>query len=239
MASRRVNEARGAYNSLKGATKRASMDTRNYFGMINDYNDIVNKMNKATQDAYDVKMREANLGMNRAENTSYNNTRNAINDLKNTMIGSASSGANQGAANATALQALLGLGQQNNELVTEGLNNIYGIAGERAAAMSQNAANAINTANEAKNNMLTAATSRYASDNERAAAALGALGEFGAAVDTNNANISMNNATNRTNLKIAKTPQRQVITNRGTVTYNNNNRQSGTVTNRNYNYNRK
>ena len=135
MATYRTKDAQRAFNTLRSASSQADMDTRNYFNMIHDYNTILNRMNRATQDAYDVKMREANLGMNRAENTAYNNTQNAISDLKNTMIGSASSGANQGAASATALQALLGLGQQNNELVTEGLNNIYGIAGERAAAI--------------------------------------------------------------------------------------------------------
>ena len=163
-------------------------------------------------------MREANLGLNRAEDQAYANTKNSIAELRRAITGSASSGGNTGAAAATALQAMLGLGQQNTSLVTEGLQNIQGIAGERAAALRQNAVDAISQANSAKTSQATAAGEKYNADTTRSAEALAALSALAGTQATNAANERMNDATNKTNKEIAKTTQKQQITYKGGYT---------------------
>lgn len=186
----RVNDL----NSYVDESSRVRQD------FIRDENYIRTALNNATNAAYEVSRAQALQDAANAEDTNYNNTRNAIAEMRRSLIGSGSSGANVGAANASALQALLGLGQQNTETTTEGLRNINNIGRERAATLAQNAVDAINQANEATAKMYDAATSAYASDRSYAAqGAAEALGNLAAAADTNKTAIRTTNATNKTN----------------------------------------
>lgn len=207
-----ATDVAAAMSALKSAAGSSKLDTSNPFGFITDQAKILNALNAATNAAYDNQMTEANLGLNRAEDTAYSNTQNAINELRRNMTSSTMSGANQGAAGATALQAILGLGQQNNALVTEGLQNIQKIAGERAAALADNAATSIDKANSAINNQASAANQKYTADQNRSAAALEALGALAGVQHTNEANRAMNKDTNTANKQIASTTQKQSIT---------------------------
>lgn len=213
--------------TFRGSTP--TLDTSNPFNFIVDQAEILGTLNEATKAAYDLKQKEALQGLSASEDTAYNNTINAINEMRNSLASSYSSGANRGAANATALQALLGLGQQNNALVTEGLRDIQNIADERAAQMAQNAVESISQSNAAKGQQATAANEKYAADTERygydanmyaadqatKAAALAAYSDL--AASRNEASTSTVNTkfetntdrwiadnTNKTNKKIAK-----------------------------------
>lgn len=193
---------------------------------IRDENYIREALNNATNAAYDVNRAQAIQDAANAEDTNYQNTKNAIAEMRRNLIGSGSSGANVGAANATALQALLGLGQQNTQTTTEGLRNVNNVSRERASALAENAVNAINTANDATSKMYDAATSAYASDRSYAAqGAAQAIGELAAGADTaasqerqtsetNAANERMNRYTADTNLAIEKTEKKQRIRNK-------------------------
>lgn len=162
-----------------------SDDSRVRQDFIRDENYIRNALENATNRAYDLNRAQALQDAMNAEDTNYANTRNAIAEMRRSLIGSGSSGANVGAANASALQALLGLGQQNTQTTTEGLRNINNVSRERAAALAQNAVDAINTANDATAKMYDAATSSYGSDRSYAAqGAAQALGELAGAADT-------------------------------------------------------
>lgn len=187
---------------------------------IRDENYIRNALENATNRAYDVERASALQDALRAEDTNYANTKTAIAEMRRNLIGSGSAGANVGAANATALQALLGLGQQNTQLTTEGLRNIQNVNRERASALAQNAVDAINTANDATAKMYDAATSSYASDRSYAAqGAAEALGALASAADsaasqerqtteTNSTNERMNKYTSDKNLEIEKTTKK-------------------------------
>lgn len=214
--SKRMNNAnKKAYNTiqdLKAASKSAELDTSNPFGFITDDARILDTLNEATNAAYDVNMKEANLGLNRAEDSAYANTQNAVNELRKNMATSVSSGANRGAAGATALQAILGLGQQNTGLVTEGMQNVQKVAGERASALAQNAVNAIEQSNSARAQQATAANEKYTADQTRAAEAISSLGALAGTVHTDRSNRIMNDDTNKTNKKIANTTQKQKVT---------------------------
>lgn len=193
---------------------------------IRDEDYIRTALENATNRAYDVNRVQALQDALNAEDTNYANTKNAIAEMRRNLVGAGSSGANVGAANATALQALLGLGQQNTQTTTEGLRNINNISRERAAALAQNAVDAINTANDATAKMYDAATSSYASDRSYAAqGAAEALGQLASAADTaasgerqtsetNAANERMNRYTADTNLAIEKTTKKTDNTNR-------------------------
>ena len=141
-----------------------SDDSRVRQDFIRDENYIKEALDRATNAAYDVNRAQALQHAINAEDTNYANIRNAIAEMRRNLIGSASSGAYVGAANASARQALLGLGQQNTQTTTEGLRNINNISRERAATLAQNAVEAINTANDATAKMYDAATSSYGSD---------------------------------------------------------------------------
>ena len=192
---------------------------------IRDENYIRSALENATNRAYDVNRAQALQDAINAEDTNYANTRNAIAEMRRNLVGSGSSGANVGAANATALQALLGLGQQNTQTTTEGLRNINNVSRERAATLAQNAVDAINTANDATAKMYDAATSSYASDRSYAAqGAAEALGNLAAAADsaasqerqtneTNAVNERMNKYTADKNLEIEKTTKKTQNTN--------------------------
>ena len=149
---------------------------------IRDRQYIQDVLDRATNAAYDVNRAQAIQDALNAENANYANTKQAIAEMRRNLIGSASSGANVGAANATALQAILGLGQQNTQTTTEGLQNLNTVSKERAAALAKNASDAITTANDATAKMYDAATSAYASDRSYAAqGAAEALGQLGSA----------------------------------------------------------
>lgn len=212
MANKTNTYAKKALANLKQNTASATLDTSNPFGFITDQSAIQVALDKATNAAYDNNMKEATLGLNKAEDSAYSNTQNAVNELRNILAGGVSSGANRGATGAAAIQALLGLGQQNTDLVTEGLQSIQGVAGERAAALAQNAVSAIEQSNSAKGQQATAANEKYTADQTRSAEALAALGALAGTVDTNRTNERMNNATNKANKAIAKTTQKQRIT---------------------------
>lgn len=197
---------------LRGASGSAKLDTSNPFGFIVSDSKIKAALDAATNAAYDTQMKEANLGLNRAEDTAYANTQNAVNEMRRSMVGSASSGGNVGSAGAVALQALLGLGQQNTGAVTEGLQNIQKVAGERTAALKQNAVDAISQANTAKASQAGAANEKYNADQTRSAEALAALGALEGTRHTNYYNNKMNNSTNKTNKVIAGKTQKQSIT---------------------------
>ena len=170
---------------------------------IRDERYIRNALQNATNRAFDVQRAQAVQDALNAEDTNYANTKNAISELRRNLIGSGSSGANVGAANATALQALLGLGQQNTQLTTEGLRNINNIGRERAAAIAQNAADAITMANDATGKMYDAATSAYASDRSYAAqGAAQGLGELAAAAENAASQERINTATNASQERI-------------------------------------
>lgn len=192
-----------ALGIIKGKVENPVYDTSNPFKFITDYQTIVDALNKATTSSFDVKSKEANLGLNKAENTSYINTLNAVSELRKSIAGSAASGASVGAANATALQALLGLGTTNKDTVTEALQGIQQIAAERQAAMNQNAADAMNISNTAKNLQGTIANEKYNAELTVVAEALAALGALMGTSDTNATNERMNTATNNANIQIS------------------------------------
>ena len=158
--------------------------------------------------AYDLARAEQIQAMNAAEDQNYSSTKSAIQQMRQALAGSASSGANRGAANATALQALLGLGQQNASTTTAGMQGYQNTAKEAAAARAQNAVTALEAAKSGVDSMYGQATSAYNSDhlygNQGIADAAG----------TNASSERMNDATNKTNLQVAKTHTKQTIYNK-------------------------
>lgn len=183
--------------------KGAKYDTSNPFGFLTNEKTIQNRMDEATSKAYDVKKQEAMQALNSAEDTAYANNQNAIQGLKNSMASSTAAGANRGAAGANAVQALLGLGQQNNQLVTQGLQNIQNVAGEKAAAMAQNAADAIDKSNAARGQQAGAANEKYSADQGYRAQAATALGSLASSMHTDAFNKEMNDSTNAANVTAA------------------------------------
>ena len=183
-------------------------------------------MDDAVAAAYDANRASAIQDAMAAEDTNYANTRNAISEMRRNLIGSASSGANVGAANATALQALIGLGQQNAQTTTDSLRAINDVSRQRSAALAQNAVEAINTANDATSKMYEPATSSYGADHTYGVQGTAeALGNLSSAIDTaasqerqtaatNAANERMNKYTSDTNLAIEKTTKKTDNTNR-------------------------
>ena len=225
LANSALDLLRPVLNGLRVDNLDAYTDGRVRSDFIRDENYIRNALNQATNAAYDVNRAQALQDALNAEDTNYANTKNAIAEMRRNLIGSGSSGANVGAANATALQALLGLGQQNIQATTEGLRNINNVSRERAAQLSQNAVDAINTANDATKAMYDAATSAYSADRSYGAqGAAEAVAQLGAAADssasqerqtseTNAANERMNRYTADKNLQIEQTEKKQRITN--------------------------
>lgn len=205
--------AKGAVGQLASALGlKKGLDVSNPFGFITDDKRILNALNNATVAAYNQQAREALQNYNRAEDTMYRNTQDVINEMRRNMVGSASSGANIGATNATALQAILGLGRENAAATTEGLQSVQNVAGQKAAALAQNAADAITQSNSAKAQQGQIATEKYSADMNRAAYAAEALGSLAGAIDTSSSNERMNGATNRTNVRVAQTTQKSTST---------------------------
>ena len=228
LARRAVDSLNPIINGLRvnDLNSYVSDDSRVRQDFIRDEDYIRSALENATNRAYDVNRAQAIQDALNAEDTNYANTKNAIAEMRRNLVGSGSSGANVGAANATALQALLGLGQQNTQTTTEGLRNINNVSRERASALAQNAVDAINTANDATAKMYDAATSSYGSDRSYAAqGAAEALGQLSSAADTaasqerqtsetNAANERMNKYTADTNLAIERTVKKTDNTNR-------------------------
>ena len=227
LAQQALNWLNPVLNGLKVNNLNAYVDQNSSVrkDFIRDENYIRNALENATNRAFDLQRAQALQDAAAAEDTNYRNTQNAIAEMRRNLIGSASSGANVGAANASALQALLGLGQQNASVATEGLRNVNNVSRERSAQLAQNAVDAINTANDATAKMYDAATSAYASDRSYAAqGAAEAVGQLAGAIDTaasqerqttetNKTNKAMNKYTADTNLKIEKTTKKTKNTN--------------------------
>ena len=199
---------------------------RQDYSPFTNYDAILGNYNTASDAAYDLARAEQIQAMNAAEDQNYSNTKSAIQQMRQALAGSASSGANRGAANATALQALLGLGQQNASTTTAGMQGYQNTAKEAAAARAQNAVTALEAAKSGVDSMYGQATSAYNSDHLYGSQGIAdAAGTIASAIDTNasseranaatNAsNERMNNATNKTNLKVAKTHTKQTIYNK-------------------------
>lgn len=194
-----------------------------------DYDDVLGKYNAQSDASWDLSKQEQIQALNAAEYQNVANTRNAIGQMRNALAGSAASGANQGAANAAALQALLGMGQQNANTTTEGMQSYQNAAKEAAAARAANAVSALEMNKSAVDSMYDAATSAYGSDREAMGqAAYGAgqgLGTVATGINealsneritklTNKSNEKMNRDTNRTNVEVARTPTTQTVINK-------------------------
>lgn len=182
---------------------------RNDYSDFTDYGSILNKYNAQSDASWDLSRAQQIQAMNSAEAQNYANTQNSIAQMRNALAGSASSGANRGAANATALQALLGLGQQNSQTTTEAMQGYQNTSREAAAARAANAVSALDSAREGTNSMYENATSAYNSDhlygNQGIAESIGTLAS---GMHTDTTNDKMNKDTNATNLKVAKTTQK-------------------------------
>ena len=176
---------------------------------------ILARYNAASDAAYGLSKQEQIQAMNAAEDQNYVNTKSAVQQMRQALAGSASTGANRGAANATALQALLGLGQQNASTTTAGMQGYQNTAKEAAAARAQNAVSALEAAKGGVDSMYGQATSAYNSDHLYGNQGIAdAAGTVASAVDTNAASERMNNATNQTNASVANTHTKQTIYNK-------------------------
>jgi len=195
-------------NDLDSYTKdsgRLRQDYKDFY----DYNTILGRYNDQSDAAWDLSRQQQIEAMNRAEAQNYADTQNAVSQMRNALAGSASSGGNVGAANATALQALLGLGQQNAATTTEGMQGYQNASKEAAAARAANAVSALDTAREGMNSMYDQATSAYGADHTYGVqGAAEALGSIAAGADTNASSERMNNATNKTNVAIEQTTKK-------------------------------
>ena len=227
LAQQALNWLNPVLNGLRVNNLNAYVDQNSSVrkDFIRDEDYIRTALENATNRAFDLQRAQALQDAAAAEDPNYRNTQNAIAEMRRNLIGSASSGANVGAANASALQALLGLGQQNASVATEGLRNVNNVSRERSAQLAQNAVDAINTANDATAKMYDAATSAYASDRSYAAqGAAEAVGQLAGAIDTaasqerqtadtNATNERMNKYTADKNLEIEKTTKKTSNTN--------------------------
>lgn len=189
-------------------------------GFITDRETIQGALDAATNAAYDAQVQEAYQALNASERQNDANTRNAISEMRRSLAGSASSGGNTGAANATALQALLGLGQSNSEATTGNIQNVQNLASERQAALRQNAADAIEAANSANASKWSVAESLYGSDQNAVGqqnyGSSQGLASLLAGMDAANQSGKESGATNLTNLKVERTTKKTKSTNKNT-----------------------
>ena len=174
-----------------------------------DYENILNRYNAQSDATWDLSRAQQIQAMNSAEAQNYANTQNSIAQMRTALAGSASSGANRGAANATALQALLGLGQQNAQTTTEAMQGYQNASREAAEARAANAVSALDARREGMNSMYENATSAYNSDhlygNQGIAETIGTLAS---GLHSDATQDAMNKLTNKTNLDVAKTTQK-------------------------------
>lgn len=244
-----VNDlAKAAFNQLSGSLKDkngrgmftndldayVSNQLRSDFADVLGYDNALGKMNAQSDAAWDLARAQQIQAMNSAEAQNYANTQNAVAQMRGQLAGAAASGANKGAANATALQALLGLGQQNAQTTTEGMQGYQNASREAAAARAQNAVTALETAREGMEAMYDQATSAYGADHTYGVQGLAeGLGNIATAIDTNASSMQMNNDTNQTNLDIEGTTKKTTSTNTNTS------KETVKSNNTNINYNRK
>ena len=212
-ASLKDENGRGMFTNDLDAYLSAQL--RQDYAPFTDYYAILEKYNDQSDAAWDLARQQQIQAMNMAETQNYANTQNAVAQMKNALAGSASSGASKGAANATALQALLGLGQQNSQTTTEGMQGYQNAAKEAAAARAANAVSSLEAAREGTNSMYDNATSAYGADHTYGTQGVAqSLGELASAVDTNASAERQNQLTNATNLKIEQTTKKTDNTNR-------------------------
>ena len=207
-------------SSLKGV-KANSLGSYVTDGLRADYapytdeKAILGRYNAASDAAWDLARAEQIQAMNAAERSNYASTKQGIASMRSALAGSAASGASQGAANATALQALLGLGQQNAEVTTAGMQGYQNAAKEAAAARAQNAISALEAAKGGIDSMYGQATSAYNSDHLYGMQGLAdSYGNIATAIDNNASAERMNDSTNATNQDIANTHTKQTIYNK-------------------------
>lgn len=212
-ASLKDKNGRGMFTNDLDAYLSAQL--RNDYANFTDYDSILGKYNAQSDAAWDLARAQQIEAMNAAESANYANTQSAVAQMRSALAGSASSGANRGAANATALQAMLGLGQQNVAATTEGMQGYQNAAREAAAARAANAVSALEFAREGTNSMYENATSAYGADHTYGVQGLAeGLGSVASGSDTAASSERMNNTTNQTNLDVANTHTKQTIYNK-------------------------
>lgn len=151
---------------LKGAAELSSL-----YGNI-DYDEasIKKKFDTATNDAYKVKQKE----YQQAENAYYDQMANqqfsTVDAIRRANAQAIASGATKGMQAANELSAVLGLQQEAATGATTLATDRQKIIDEHVAALSQNAVDALNTANEVKLKLGTLGSDIYASDVQRLAA---------------------------------------------------------------------
>lgn len=212
-ASLRDENGRGMFTNDLDAY--VSQQLRNDYADVLGYDNALSKMNAQSDASWDLARQEQIQAMNAAESQNYANTQNAVSQMRNALAGSAASGANRGAANATALQAMLGLGQQNSAATTQGMQGYQNAAREAAAARAANSVSALESAREGMDSMYGQATSAYGADHTYGVQGIAdSYGNIATASDTNASSERMNNTTNQTNLDVANTHQKQTIYNK-------------------------
>lgn len=217
-ASLRDKNGRGMFTNDLDAY--LSDQLRSDYAEVLGYGNALDKMNAQSDASWDLARAQQIEAMNRGESENYANTQNAVAQMRSALAGSAASGANRGAANATALQAMLGLGQQNSATTTEGMQAYQNTAREAAAARAANAVSALEAAREGMNSMYENATSAYGADHTYGTQGVAdSVGTIASGIDTAASSERMNNATNQTNKAVAETETKS--------------------TSKNYNYNRK
>ena len=209
LAKSAINQLQGSLSGLKINDLDSYSTTpvlREDYAPFIDYNSILERYNTQSDAAWDLSRQQQIQAMNQAEAQNYADTHNAVAQMRNALAGSASSGANVGAANATALQALLGLGQQNAQATTEGMQNYQNTSKEAAAARAANAVSALDSAREGMNSMYDNATSAYGADHTYGVQGVAeAVGTLGSAMEQSQSAERQNNATNQTNLAVEQT----------------------------------
>lgn len=212
-----VNAPQEKYNDLNSYVAN-DMSLRQDYIPYMDYASVLGKYNTASDAAWDLAKAEQIKAMNAAEDQNYGNTKASVSEMRKSLAGSASAGATRGAANATALQAILGLGSTNATATTAAMQGYQNAAKEAANTRAANAVNALNFNKTALDSMYSNATAAYTADRDALGqAAYGSgqgLGTVGGAIDSNASAERMNNATNQTNASVANTNTKQTIYNK-------------------------
>ena len=173
-SSKGVNVNQGR-NAVAKAAQAPKIDTSNPMGFLTSRADIKTLLDQATSDAFKIQRRQGLQDQARVENSLVGDRNATIVSMRKTLAGNVQNGTSDGAANATALQAALGLGMQQDNNLNAGLQNLQNLAAEEQAARSANGATAIDKANAAKGQQSTLAAEKYASDATYASTGLQAL----------------------------------------------------------------
>lgn len=203
-----------ATQGLRNWGNPQGLDTRNSFKFNTDEEQIKASMDRATEASYDVKLKELARLFNKSEDTQYTKNQNLLKTFQG-LRGSV--GRNEGAASATALQAILGLGAQGSQDTTDNLNQIRDTVGQKQSDMARNALEAINTANTARAAQGGISAQQYAADKAKEAAAVEAYAALHGTYDTNYKNLQLGNAQIAANKLIAGMTQK---TNNVSTVYN-------------------